>query len=115
NLTNRGLVANPTLGHSLVVQKLARMHFEEADAAEMLVDGDATFKSVFEGIEEAKEYVLIAFYIIRKDNTRGELKRRLVEKARQGVRVYVLYDEVGSPDLIESSLTELRDARVDVR
>jgi cardiolipin synthase len=38
-----------------------------------------------------------------------------VEKARQGVRVYVLYDEVGSSDLIESSLVELRDAGVDVR
>jgi cardiolipin synthase len=115
NLTNRGLVANPTLGHSLAVEKLARMRFTTGNDAELLVDGDATFKSIFEGIDQAKEYVLVEFYIIRKDNTGGELKRRLVEKARQGVRVYVLYDEVGSPDLIESSLTELRDAGVDVR
>jgi len=91
------------------------MRFTRGNDAELLVDGDATFKSIFEGIEQAKEYVLVEFYIIRKDNTGGELKRRLVEKARQGVRVYVLYDEVGSPDLIESSLTELRDAGVDVR
>jgi len=65
---------------------------------------------MFEKVRE-----LLSKYIIRKDNTGGELKRRLVEKARQGVRVYVVYDEVGSPDLIESSLTELRDAGVDVR
>ena len=59
--------------------------------------------------------MLVEFYIIRKDKTGAELKRRLVEKARQGVRVHVLYDEVGSSDLIESSLVELRDAGVDVR
>ena len=48
--------------------------------------------------------MLVEFYIIRKDKTGAELKRRLIEKARQGVRVYVLYDEIGSSDLIESSL-----------
>jgi cardiolipin synthase len=115
NLTNRGLIANPVLGHSLVVQKLARMRFTTGNDAEILVDGDTTYKSIFEGIEQAREYVLVEFYIIRKDKTGAELKRRLVEKARQGIRVYVLYDEVGSSDLIESSLVELRDAGVDVR
>jgi cardiolipin synthase len=115
NLTNRGLLANPAFGHSLAVEKLARMRFTTGNDAELLVDGDATFKSIFEGIEQAKEYVLVEFYIIRKDNTGAELKRRLIKKARQGVRVHVLYDEVGSSDLIESSLTELRNAGVDVR
>ncbi len=115
NLTNRGLIANPAFGHSLVVQKLARMRFTTGNDAELLVDGDKTYKSIFEGIERAREYVLVEFYIIRKDKTGAELKRRLVEKARQGIRVHVLYDEVGSSALIESSLVELRDAGVEVR
>ena len=115
SLTNRGLLANPSLGHSRAVEKLARMRFTTGNDAELLVDGEATFKSIFAGIEQAANYVLVEFYIIRKDTTGDELKRRLVEKARQGVRVHVLYDEVGSADLHKSSLTELRDAGVQVR
>jgi len=115
SLANRGLLANPVFGHSLVVEKLARMHFTTGNDAELLVDGAETYKSIFDGIEQAREYVLLEFYIIRKDKTGAELKRRLMEKAGQGVRVYVLYDEVGSSDLIESSLIELRTAGVDVR
>jgi cardiolipin synthase len=115
SLTNRGLLANPEFGHSLAVQKLARMRFTTGNDAELLVDGDKTYQSIFDGIEQAREYVLVEFYIIQKDKTGAELKRRLVEKARQGVRVYVIYDEIGSSALIESSLVELRNAGVDVR
>jgi cardiolipin synthase len=115
SLTNRGLLANPEFGHSLAVQKLARMRFTTGNDAELLVDGDKTYRSIFDGIEQAREYVLVEFYMIQKDKTGAELKRRLVEKARQGVRVYVIYDEIGSLDLIESSLVELRNAGVDVR
>src|ERR1041385_3097815 len=40
NLTNRGLVVDPAFGHSLAVQKLARMRFTTGNDAELLVDGD---------------------------------------------------------------------------
>lgn len=115
NLTNRGLLTYPTLGHAQTIEKLARMRFTTGNDAELLVDGDATFASIFAGIEQATNYVLVEFYIIRKDSTGEELKRRLMEKARQGVRVHVLFDEVGSADLHKSSSAELRNAGVEVR
>jgi len=115
SLTNGGLLATPTLGHSRAVEKIARMRFTTGNDAELLMDGEATFKSIFAGIEQATNYVLVEFYIIRRDTTGEELKRRLVQKARQGVRVHVLYDEVGSADLHKSSLTELQNAGVEVR
>jgi len=114
-LTSRGLLANPTVGHSLAIEKLVRMHFTTGNDADLLVDGEATFKSIFEGIEQAKEYVLVEFYIIRGDKLGQEFTRRLLNKAAQGVRVYVLYDEVGSSHLRSSSMAELRKAGVDAR
>src|SRR5262245_8831463 len=114
-LTARGLLINPTLGHSLAVEKLAGMHFTTGNDVELLVDGEATFKSIFDGIEQAKKYVLVEFYIVRADELGQEFRRRLLNKARQGVRVHVLYDEVGSSQLRRVPTGDLRSAGVDVR
>jgi cardiolipin synthase len=114
-LTARGLLTNPRLGHSAAVEKLARMRFTTGNDAELLVDGEATFKSIFDGIDQAKEYVLVEFYILRQDGLGQELKRRLLDKARQGVRVCVLFDEVGSSGLRSAAPAELRHAGVEVR
>ena len=39
------------------------------------------------------------FYIIHDDELGQKLKQALIDKAREGVRVYVLYDELGSKNL----------------
>jgi cardiolipin synthase len=69
---------------------------------------------LFAGIERAQSYVLVQFYILRDDEVGVELKRRLIERARAGVRCYVLYDAVGTGDISESYLEELRGAGVEV-
>lgn len=115
SLRDEGFLLDSASGHTLTMEKLAKMRFTTGNDAELLVDGEQTFQSIFEGIEQARDYVLVQFYIIRRDNTGAELKRRLKEKARAGVRVYVLYDEVGSPELDQSALAGLREAGVDVR
>jgi cardiolipin synthase len=99
NLTHRGLLASPQLAHNLLSEKLAAMPFTTGNDAELLIDGDATFQSIFEGIEKATNYILIEFYIIRPDHLGQEMKRRLLKKAAEGVRVYVLFDEIGSSEL----------------
>jgi cardiolipin synthase len=78
--------------------------------ARLLVDGQATFDAIFAGIAEAKEYILVQFYIIHADGLGNELKDRLVAKAREGVKVWLLYDDVGSKDLPRSYVRELEAA-----
>ena len=93
---------------------LARMPVLRGNAVELLIDGDATFESIFRGIDQAKEYVLVQFYIVHDDGLGRALKKRLIAKAKDGVRVYFLYDEVGSHSLPKSYKEELRDAGVEV-
>lgn len=114
-LMDRGLVVKPDFPGSTTVEKLARMHFTTGNDAELLVDGEATFKSIFEGIAQAKYYILVEFYIIRRDRLGQELQRRLLEKAAQGVRVYLLYDEVGTSRFPSAEQARLRKAGVEVR
>lgn len=93
---------------------LARMPVLRGNAVELLIDGDTTFESIFRGIDEAKEYVLVQFYIVHDDGLGRALKERLIAKAKEGVRVYFLYDEVGSHSLPDSYKEELRDAGAQV-
>ncbi len=98
-----------------LLEKLAKLPATEGNHTELLIDGEATFHSIFESIESARDYVLVEFYIIRADGLGNRLKDALVAKARSGVRCYVIYDEIGSHGLPESYLNELRQSGVEVR
>jgi len=92
---------------------LAGMPVLRGNRVDLLIDGDATFKSVLEGIDEAREYVLVQFYIVHDDGLGRALKEHLLAKAKAGVRVFFLYDEIGSHDLSQSYTQELRGAGVE--
>ena len=97
-----------------VMEELAAMPFTRYNDAELLVDGEQTFAAIFEGIESAREYVLVQFFIIKDDELGLEFQEALMRKARAGVRVYLLYDEIGCIRLPGSYLRELKNAGVDV-
>ncbi|MGB5366276.1 MAG: cardiolipin synthase [Polyangiales bacterium] len=93
---------------------LAEMPVLRGNRVNLLIDGAATFKSILDGIDEAQEYVLVQFYIVHDDGLGRALKDHLLAKAKQGVRVYFLYDEIGSHDLPNSYTQELSDAGVEI-
>ena len=95
-------------------EEIARIPLTSGNKVNLLVDGDATFASIFDGIDTAKEYVLVQFYIVRDDELGRELKSRLITKAQGGVRVLFLYDEIGSFGLPNSYNEELRSAGVEI-
>ena len=66
---------------------------------EMLVDGPATYRALFDAIEAAQRQVHVEFYIIQPDGAGQALRDRLVAAARRGVEVRLLYDDVGSKGL----------------
>ena len=100
-----------------VFEALAEMAFTHSNRVELLVDGEAAFGEIFRGIETAREYILVQFFIVRDDALGRELKAWLIRKAREGVRVMFLYDEVGSHRLRRSRsfLSELTAAGVTIR
>ena len=110
------LVARTDWGDSAIrgTERLARLPFAGGNNVELLVDGEATFASIFEGIDAATDYVLVQFYIVRADDIGRKLQARLVAAAERGVRVYVLYDEIGSLGLQASYLAALRRAGVNM-
>jgi cardiolipin synthase len=98
-----------------VFDRLAHMPFAAGNTARLLVDGKAVFDAIFEGIDGARRYVLAQFFIVHDDQIGREFQARLIAKARQGVRVHFLYDEIGSHALPRRYLRALRDVGVEAR
>lgn len=96
----------------VALEELAEMPFTSHNDAELLVNGRAAFEAMFRGMDAAKDYILVQFYIIRDDTIGNELKALLQRKAREGVRVYVLYDEIGCYYLPRKYKRELAEAGV---
>ncbi|MBS9402615.1 cardiolipin synthase [Halomonas sp. TRM85114] len=96
------------------VEQLAMMPMTGGNCAGLLIDGEATFESLFDGIERAEDYLLIQFFIVRHDALGIDLKQRLVRAVERGVRVYFLYDEIGSHNLRDGYLRELAEAGIEV-
>lgn len=97
------------------IERLAKMPMVTGNEVELLIDGKATFRSIFDGIEAARESVLVQFYIVRDDDIGRELQTLLMRKAREGVRVHFLYDEIGSYRLPAAYLSAMSEAGVEVR
>lgn len=106
------LMADAPAGRA--AERLAGIPYLRGNDLELLVDGGATFRSILAGIDSAQSYVLFQFFIVHDDEIGREAKERLIRRAREGVRVYFLYDEVGSHDLPNAYKDELRAAGVEV-
>ncbi len=95
-------------------EALAGMPVLRGNQVELLIDGNATFASILDGVDKAQDYVLFQFFIVKDDGLGRRVKEHLIAKAKEGVRVYFIYDEVGSLDLPRSYVQELRDAGAQV-
>ncbi|UZE96476.1 cardiolipin synthase [Alkalimarinus alittae] len=98
-----------------VITKLITMPFTQNNHAQLLIDGLETYTSMFNAIKEAKEYILIEFYIVRNDSTGAKLSSLLLEKISQNVRVYFLYDDIGSANLSNRYIETLIAAGAHIR
>jgi len=87
----------------------------ENNKIEVLADGAGTFKSMFEAIRNATQHIHIEFFIFEDDKISNELKNLLIEKARQGIRVRMIYDYLGSYVLSKKYLTDLKKGGVYAR
>lgn len=86
-------------------RRLIEARFPHMDLPEVFVEdnrikifdyGADLYEAMLEAISSAEEYIFIESYIWKADAMGEEFKRRLTEKAHEGVRVYVIFDEFGN-------------------
>jgi cardiolipin synthase len=79
---------------------------------EVYSDGETTFNTIFESIRKAKDHIHIEFFIFDDDRISNQLREILIKKAKEGVRVRMIYDYWGSFKLSRNYLKSLREAGV---
>ena len=87
---------------SRMANNLSRIPATGGAKVDLLIDGEATFQSIFAAIDAAKESVWVQFFIIHDDRLGRALAERLIAAARRGVECRVLFDQVGSKALPKS-------------
>ncbi|MGV2976135.1 cardiolipin synthase [Roseibium alexandrii] len=97
-----------------VLSRVAGVPFLAGNTSELLIDGDATFTAMKEGIARAENVIFFQFFAIHDDALGREMADALIARANDGVEIYFLYDDVGSHSLSNKYIERLTDAGIKV-
>jgi cardiolipin synthase A/B len=95
--------------HLIAMEEAISAPLIAGNSVRLLVDGPATYKAMFAALEGARESVNVEMFIFDEASQAGRnLSDLLVETARRGVAINVLYDSLGSGSTPDSMLEKLR-------
>ncbi len=89
-------------------EELGGLPFTAGNDLQLLIDGKDTFDHLFAAMDRAESYICVNFFIVKNDRIGGRFQRKLIERAKAGVRVYFLFDEIGSHKLSKNFLGEMK-------
>jgi len=92
-----------------------RAVYKDNTSVELLNNGDQFFPMLEEKIKQAKNYIMMEFYILKTDYTGKRVLDLLKIKSESGVKVFLLYDHFGSNKFIDYQyLAKLKQAGVHI-
>lgn len=91
---------------------LATIPVTQNNDVQLIINGKPKFELVFAEIANAQQYILVEYYIVNNDELGIRLRDALIAKAKQGVRVYFNFDDIGSSKLRATFLDPMRDAGI---
>ena len=87
----------------------------EGNSIKVFQDGYSMLQGLLAAIKSAQHHIHVEFYIFEDDAVGRLVKDALMDKAREGVEVRVLYDDVGCWKVPFLFFDEMREAGVEVR
>ncbi|HEY4601785.1 MAG TPA: cardiolipin synthase [Cerasibacillus sp.] len=88
--------------------------FTQNNQVDIFTDGHDKFSALIKDMEQATDHIHLLYYIIRHDELGQRIAKTLIKKAKAGVEVRVLYDDMGSRMLRPKFVRRLRQAGVHV-
>jgi cardiolipin synthase A/B len=97
-----------------LADKFSLLPFTSGNQVELLLNGQATYDGMLMAIASAKSYILLQSYTIEDDDVGNRFSQALITQAKQGVRIYCLWDGLGSIELSSAYVKNLRDHGIQV-
>lgn len=97
------------------ISEIIKSRFIDGNRVKILYKGRDYFETIFGNIEMARKIICLQFYIFRNDETGKELAEILKRKAKEGVRIYILYDHFGSFGTPSRFWDSLRSEGINIR
>jgi cardiolipin synthase len=102
------------LPRQMVPYARSRLRWRTGGDVAVLRSGGETYPAMLTALAAAQRTICFETYILAADHTGDRFKEVLMERARAGVAVRIIYDAVGSFGLPESWVGELRSAGCEV-
>ncbi|MBQ3881651.1 MAG: PLDc N-terminal domain-containing protein [Bacteroidales bacterium] len=84
------------------------------NSVEIITCGKRKFELLMKDITDAKEYIHMEYYLFGNDKWSNRVKEALMEKARQGVKVRFVHENVANFSIRERYYNEMRKAGIEV-
>ena len=107
----------PAIGDSLftrTIELYASVHIDPGLTAEPKLNGDGTYPALWRDLSSATQSITVQMYYSLPSTVADSLAAHLLERARAGVRVYLLLDAFGSQNLPDEWMDTLRAGGVRV-
>lgn len=95
-----------------LLQKTTKTPLSANHKVDIYTDGQTLLTDMLKDIESAKHHIHAEYYIIESDETGDAFKNALIKKAQEGVKVRLIYDDLGSWRLKRSSIREMKKAGI---
>ena len=79
----------------------------------IFTNGNDKFDALFADIEQAKKHIHVEYYVLLDDAIGTRLQQALIQKAKEGLEVRVIYDSFGSRKTKKKFFEEFRKAGIE--
>lgn len=104
---------NLTLGSfrktALMLEKSASAMVTTHNSVAVFQNTKLFFDALIKEIESAKHHIHLEFYILEDDSIGNQIKDLLLKKAKEGVRIRIIFDSFGSKHLSTDFLSSLKN------
>ncbi len=95
-----------------LMQSVSGIPLVAGNKVTLLIDGEATYASMFEAIQNARDSINFETFIFEADDVGKRFSDLLIRKSAEGVQVNLIYDSFGSSNTPASFFQRLRDGGV---
>ena len=92
---------------------MCQAYYFSSNKVDIFTNGADKFEALRADLRAATQYINMQYYIFENDRIGNDIRNILIEKARQGVKVRIIYDGVGSFNVDKRFFKTMLDAGIE--